>query len=78
MEMPEGWNKLLDEYNCLKIYHEVVQAGVPQCLMIMKEMAEALEKVQTIAEMTMPNGRVTPTPLYNDVTPVLNKFKEWK
>jgi len=86
MEMPEGWKKL--KYQCSEtnpICRSGLQYGsgltvneAEPALDLMKEMAEALEKVQAIAEMTMPNGTVTPTPLYDDVTPILKKFKEWK
>lgn len=67
--MPAGWKRLKESGNPLK---------AEQAADLMKEMVKALYKVQAIAEMTMPNGTVAPTPLYKDVTPVLKKWEEWK
>ena len=79
MDMPKGWYTLQvyrNKANGEGKYTWMMK--MDQALDIIKLMAEALEKVQAIAEMTMPNGTVAPTPLYNDVTPVLDKFKGWK
>jgi len=64
MKMPKGWKNLVG----------ISKDGAD----LMKEMAEALEKVEAITEMTMPSGIISPTPLYGDVHPVLVKFRKWK
>lgn len=66
MEMPEGWRILKDHSD-----HSSGISYLSEALDLMKEMAEALEQ----AEGAFTHNWAID---WNDITKVLQKFREWK
>lgn len=72
MEMPEGWNRLNRKYHDL--FYPEDGDDFPEeldSLLLMKEMAEALEMVSEI-------GGRNEDEAFKTIDKAIKKFKEWK